>query len=181
MHSKQRSLDWFAQVVTNHFFCRAVRHDNESFVDLFSGRNRDVHGHNAKEQAIHARTKHTNDIRTLYTLRNHARPTDDHLFPANIDTYLEKSSTNTLAQYISTNKEAILHSVKQAQKKATENTKPLEHWFKPTPQARQTQQASWQQDNLIHDAYSKKRRSKPTRNTASRTIQTSITQSYRTQ
>ena len=54
------------------------------------------------------------------------------LFPANIDTYLEKSSTNTLAQYISTNREAILHSVKQAQKKATENTKPLEHWFKPT-------------------------------------------------
>ena len=43
------------------------------------------------EQAKHARTKYTEDIRTLYTLRHHARSTDDHLFPNNIDTYLEKS------------------------------------------------------------------------------------------
>ena len=151
------------------------------YIELWEQRNRDVHGHNEREQAKHARTRYKEDIRTLYTLRHHVRSNDDHLFPANIDTYLEKSSTNTLAQYISTNREAILHSVKQAQKKATENTKPLEHWFKPTQRAKHTQQDSWQQDNLIYDAYSKKRRSKDTRNINSRTRQTAITQTYRPQ
>ena len=58
---------------------------------------------------------------------------------------------------------------------------PLEHWFKLTTTARQTQQKSWQQDNLIHDAYSKKWRSKNNRNTNSRTRQTAITQIYRPQ
>ena len=88
-------------------------------LELWEQQNKVVHGHNEKEQAQHTRTKYTTNIITLYTLWNHVRSTDDHLFPSNIHTYLEKSTTHTIAQYISTNKEASLHSVRQAQKKAT--------------------------------------------------------------
>ena len=151
---------------------RAHRNIKQHFIKLWEQRNKCIHGHNINEQAHTTRTKHTSDIRTLYTLRYHIRSRDNHVFSDNNDAYPQKLPTNTLAQYISTNREVILNSVGQAQKKLIESTRPFKHWFKPVSTTRSTQQQSWQQDNLIHDAYSNEMRGRH----HSRTRQIAITQ-----
>ena len=55
-----------------------------NYINLCKQRNKDLHSHTKIEQAlvlVAVRAKLTTHIRTMYTLQNHIRYNDDHLFP----------------------------------------------------------------------------------------------------
>ena len=61
------------------------------------------------------------------------------------------------------NKQAILRSVKKAGEVAARNTQPIYRYLQPAQNALNRLTPKWKPDNLIHDAYSKKRKNRPKR------------------
>jgi hypothetical protein len=79
----------------------------QHFITLWELRNEEVHGKTVVQQG---RTRKT---RKLNELKDKARPVDMGLFHANIEEFLDKSTAQTIATYISSHRKAIANSVKK--------------------------------------------------------------------
>ena len=75
--------------------------------------------------------KLSTEVRHLHSMRNLNRPSDEYIFPENVEQFLEKATATTAANYISTNKRIIKHSIEAAKKQAMTNIKNILHWLKP--------------------------------------------------
>ena len=146
----------------------------QSYIALWEQRNKDAHSpeahiHLAKERAAKA-------TRKLFRLRHHARFRDSSLFPDDVETFIETSTAEALQRYVVMNSKAIHKSVKRASTAATQHTRSIVNWFRPvrTPPAESTPHRH-SQDNLVHDAYSKKKRRKSQRVSEDRTLQPRLT------
>jgi len=64
-------------------------------------------------------------------MRNLTRTSDEFIFHEDVEQFLEKATATTTANYISTNKRIIKHSIEAAKKQAITNTKNILHWLKP--------------------------------------------------
>ena len=70
----------------------------------------------------------------------------------------KKQKKKNKTQYRCTDSVANLHSVRKEHQQTTENTIFIELWFKLPINTSTHQQQSWRHDNLIHNAYSKKKK-----------------------
>ena len=61
------------------------------------------------------------------------------------------------------NKQAILRSAKKSGEAVARNTQPIYRYLQPARNALSRLTAKWKPDNIRHNAYSKKRKYRPTR------------------
>ena len=71
------------------------------------------------------------EILQIHKLRDQTRPSDDFLFHDDLDGFLENTTATRAANYISSTKRIILHSVATAAKEAVNNTKSIINWLNP--------------------------------------------------
>jgi len=93
-------------------------------------------------------------------MRHLTRPSDDFLFyeDEELEQFLEKATATTAANFISTNKRIIKHSIVAAKKQAITHTKNILHWLKPIKDGGLERIQKWKRNKLVHDAYSKKKK-----------------------
>ena len=84
-----------------------------SFIELWELRNEEVHGKTVEQQERTRKAKLSIDARKLNNLKDKARPIDMGLFHNDIDEFLEISTAQTIATYISSHRNAIANSVKK--------------------------------------------------------------------
>ena len=83
------------------------------YIKLWELRNEEVHGKTAEQQEQTRKSKLAVEVRKLNTWKNDSRPDDMCLFHANIEDFIEGSTAQNLATYISSHKKAIMNSVKK--------------------------------------------------------------------
>ena len=83
------------------------------FIKLWELRNEEVHGKTVEQQERTRKAKLSIDARKLNELKDKARPVDMGLFHNDIDEFLEISTAQSIATYISSHRKAIANSVKQ--------------------------------------------------------------------
>jgi len=83
------------------------------FIKLWELRNEEVHGKTVDQQERTRKSKLSIDARKLNALKDKARPVDMGLFHANIDEFLDNSTAQTIATFISSHRKAIANSVKK--------------------------------------------------------------------
>ena len=101
------------------------------FMELWEQRNQDVHGKTEVQQQSRQLQKLRIEIRKLHNLRDQTRPSDDFIFHDDLDGFLENTTATKAANYISSTKRIILHSIATAAKAAVNKTKNALEWFKP--------------------------------------------------
>jgi hypothetical protein len=75
--------------------------------------NKEVNGKTTEEQETTRKTKLDIDARKLNNLKDKARPVDMGLFHSDIEEYLDKSTAQTIATYISSHRKAIANIVRK--------------------------------------------------------------------
>ena len=108
----------------------------------------------------------------LFDLELECRPSDRFLFPSNTIEFLETSQAKSITRWLITSKRAIKHSIAQAAKGSSRGTRSIRNWFNPVISLGNNR-GHRQQDRLLHDAYSKKKRHK-----IDRTIQSNRIDKY---
>jgi hypothetical protein len=69
-------------------------------------RNEEVHGKTTEQQETTSKTKISIDARKLNSMKDKARPVDRGLFHADIESFLDKSTAQTIATYIGSHRKA---------------------------------------------------------------------------
>ena len=82
-------------------------------IKLWEIRNEEVHGKSVEQQERIRKTKLSADVRTLNALKDKARPADMGLFHNDIEEFIDQSTAQTIATFISSHKRAIANSVKK--------------------------------------------------------------------
>jgi hypothetical protein len=77
------------------------------FIRLWEQRNEEVHGKTTEQQETTRKSKLSIDARKLNKLKDKARPVDMGLFRAYIEEFLDDSTAQTIATYISSHRKAI--------------------------------------------------------------------------
>jgi len=85
------------------------------------------------------------------------RPSDDFTFHDDLEGFLENTTATKAANYISSTKRIILHTITAAAKAAANRTKNILEWFKPVNPEGLKQRRKWRRDQLVHDAFSKRK------------------------
>ena len=129
-------------------------------IDLWETRNKDVHGHTETEQNDRLGVKHQATFRGMLAKKPHMRPSDHWLFPDNPTQFLATVTASRLGTWIASRRRAIRNSVKAAARESTTHTRNITTFFPPARPASVAQLCRRRHDNLIHDAYCKKRRRK---------------------
>ena len=132
----------------------------QKFMELWEQRNQDVHGKTEAQQQSRRLEKLRIEIRKLHSLRNQTRPSDDFIFHDDLEGFLEKTTATKAANYISSTKRIILHSITAAKKAAAARTQNILEWFKPVDPEGLNRIRKWRRDKLVHDAFSKKKKRK---------------------
>jgi hypothetical protein len=83
------------------------------YIKLLELRNEEAHGKTAEQQEQIRKSKLAVEVRKLDTWKNDSRPDDICLFHANIEEFIESSTAQNLATYISSHKNAIMNSFKK--------------------------------------------------------------------
>ena len=125
------------------------------YIALREQRNKEIHDLSNKLRLEKYRL--AKSTRKLYTMRHRAQFKDAALFLENVEQFIEESTVHRLKEYITMNKQAILRSVKKAGKAAARNAQSIYRYLQPARNAQSRLTAQWKQDQLRHDAYSKKR------------------------
>ena len=115
------------------------------------------------------------EIRKVHNLRDQTRPSDDFIFHDDPERFLENTTATKAANYISSTKWIVLHSIAAAAKAAVNNKKNILEWFKPVDQEGLKRIQKWKRDQLVHDAFSKKEETKIEKHGCTNTVQTTIT------
>ena len=129
-------------------------------IDLWETRNKDVHGHTESEQNSRLKAKHQETFRRMLDKKAQMRPSDHWLFPDNPALFLATASANRLGTWIASRRRAVRHSITAAQRDSTHQTPNIVTFFPPTHPEGVARLRRRRHDNLIHDAYCKKRRHK---------------------
>ena len=95
----------------------------KKFTDLWEQQNKDVHVKTGAQQQSRRLQKFRIEIRKLHNLRDHTRPSHDFIFHDDLKGLLENTTVTTAANYISSTKRIILHSVATAIKAVVTKTK----------------------------------------------------------
>jgi hypothetical protein len=83
------------------------------FIKLWEQRNEEVHCKTTEQQETTRKTKLSIDARKPKKLKDKARPVDMGLFHADIENFLDNSTLQTIATYISSHRKAIANSVRK--------------------------------------------------------------------
>ena len=83
------------------------------FIKLWELRNEEVHGKSVEQQERTRKTKLSTDVRKLNALKDKARLVDMGLFHNDIEEFIDSSTAQTIATFISSHKRAIANSVKK--------------------------------------------------------------------
>lgn len=132
----------------------------KKFMELWEQRNQDVHGKTEAQQQSRQLQKLRIEIRKLHDQRDQTRPSDDFIFHDDLEGFLETTTTTRAANYISSTKRIILHSVAAAAKAAVNKTKNILDWFKPVDPEGINRIRKRKHYQLVHDAFSKKKKRK---------------------
>ena len=100
-------------------------------MELWEQQNQDVHRKTEAQQQSRHLQKLRIKIRKLHSLRDQTRPSDDFMFHDDLEGFLENTTATKAANYISSTKWIILHSITAAAKAAVNKTKNILEWFKP--------------------------------------------------
>ena len=122
--------------------------------------NKDVHGKAETQQQFRPLKRLKIEIQELHNLRDQIRPSDNFIFHDDLGGFLENATATRAANYISSTKEIILHSVAAAAKAAVTKTKNILECFKPVDPAGLKWIQQWKRNNLVNDAFSKKKKRK---------------------
>jgi hypothetical protein len=76
------------------------------FIKLWEQRKEEVHGKTAEQQETTRKTKLSIDARRLNSLKDKARPVDMGLFHADIKEFLDKSTAQSIATFISSHRKS---------------------------------------------------------------------------
>ena len=129
-------------------------------IDLWETRNKDVHGHTETEQNARLKIKHQATFCEMLAKKVHMRPCDHWIFPDSPTLFLTTATAKHLGTWIASRRRIVRHSVKAATRDATTNTPNIVTFFPPASPEGAARLQRRRQDNLIHDAYCKKRRQK---------------------
>jgi hypothetical protein len=83
------------------------------FIKLWEQRNEEVHGKTTEQQETTIKSKLSIDARKLNKMKEKARPVDMGLFHADIEEFLDNSTAQKIATYISSHRKAIANSAKK--------------------------------------------------------------------
>ena len=134
-----------------------------SFIELWEQRNEEVHGKTEAQKQNRRLAKLSIEVRHLHSMRHLTRPSDDFTFyeDEELEHFIGKAATaTTAANFISTNKRIIKHSIVAAKKQAITHTKNIIHWLNPIKEGGIARIQKWKRKKLVHDAYSKKKKRK---------------------
>ena len=121
--------------VPSQVWCtRMIEYTLRSVLELWETRNNDVHGGTDVTPSPVRKDRLSQEVRRLQKLRNDTRPVDSFLFLSDVEAYIEKSTANTLASYISTTKRAILKSVKRWEKQKKMGVVSITRWLRRVPE-----------------------------------------------
>ena len=113
----------------------------------------------AQYTSIHSLQKLKDKAQDLFDLQLECRPSNQFLFPANTTEFLETSQATSITRWLVTSKRAIEQSIAHARKEVSSQTRSIWNWFNPvTPTV--NDQGQRQQDRLIHNSHSMKKRHK---------------------
>ncbi|OEU15138.1 hypothetical protein FRACYDRAFT_239817 [Fragilariopsis cylindrus CCMP1102] len=82
-------------------------------INLWELRNEEVHGKTKEHQERTRKERLTIEVSRLNSLKDSARPSDMFLFHTNEEEYIEESTSQTIATWISSHRKAIANSVKK--------------------------------------------------------------------
>jgi hypothetical protein len=83
------------------------------FIKLWEQRNEEVYGKSTEQQETTRKTKLSIDARKLNNLKDKAHPVDMGFVHADIEEFLDTSTAQTIATYISSHRKAVAKSVKK--------------------------------------------------------------------
>ena len=129
----------------------------KKFMELWEQWNNDFHGKTEAQQQSRRLQKLRIEIRKLHNLRDQTQSSDDFIFHDDLKGFLENTIATRAANYFSSTKRIILHSVTAAVKAAVTKTKNILGWFKPVDPAGLKRIQKCKRDNLVHDGFSKKK------------------------
>jgi hypothetical protein len=99
-------------------------------IQLWELRNKEVHGKTIQQQESTRKTKLSIDARKLNELKDKARPVDMGLFHNDIEEFLDKSTAQTIAKFISSHRKAIANSVKKHTEAARAGATSVVQWIR---------------------------------------------------
>ena len=125
----QNGQNWTTQIIQTIW---------AEWTTLWEMRNKDVHGHDTITRNKIRCERLTAELQELYSKREFMLPEHQHLLFDNITDHLEKP-LDTIENWITIYTPTILHSIQQAEERATINTRPLTSFF-PKRQRNKKQQ-----------------------------------------
>ena len=131
----------------------------KKYMELWEQRNQDVHVKQKRNN------NHANSKNHVSKFENSITSTIKHdlattLFQDDLEGFLENTTATKAANYISSTKRIILHSITAAKKAAAARTQNILEWFKPVDPEGLNRIRKWRRDKLVHDAFSKKKKRK---------------------
>ena len=85
------------------------------YIELWELRNKEVHNDTSGDDEF-IKNYYANEVKRLHTFRNQVRPGDKFLFVKDLKSFLKKSTSKMLAQYILSHRKVIYHSMEQWKK-----------------------------------------------------------------
>jgi hypothetical protein len=131
------------------------------FIQLWELRNEEVHGKTVHQQEKTRKTKLSIDARKLNELKDKARPVDMGLFHSDIEVFLDQSTAQTIATFISSHRKAIANSVKKHTEAARVGATSVMQWirgWKDNDKVIERMHARQRKDLLETDGRKKERR-----------------------
>jgi hypothetical protein len=128
------------------------------FIELWELRNEKVHGKTEEQQERTRKAKLMNELRRMNSMRCQARPSDECLFIDNEDDFLDESTAQTIATYISSHRRAISNSVKKWAKTSQTGGETIIQWASSTNTVDiRERNNSIRRNRLINDGRNKER------------------------
>ena len=151
-----RQYVWGANIIEN-----TLRH----VIELWEIRNGQVHGRTNKEREQKRKSRHIQELKKLFEKKNDVRPADIVLFPEDEDEFIEKSTAQGIADYISMHSKAIKNSVNDWKKRSIKGARTILGWLQKDSrnEARIERTVRRDRDKLIQDSHKrpcKKRKAK---------------------
>ena len=131
------------------------------FIQLWELRNEEVHGKSVVQQEKTRKTKLSADARKLNALKDQARPIDMGLFHNDIEEFIDQSTAQTIATFISSHRKAIMNSVNQYKEASQAGVTSVVQWIRGWSDNRETierMNARRRKDILETDGRKKERR-----------------------
>jgi hypothetical protein len=131
------------------------------FIKLWEQRNGEVHGKTTEQYQTTRKTKLSINASKLNSMKDKARPVDMGLFHADIKSFLDNSTAQTIATFISSHRKAITNSVKKYMAASQEGVTSVVQWisgWSNNDEIIEKMHAQQRKDLLETDGWKKERR-----------------------